>query len=307
MATIRRVLVTGSSGTIGTGLCQFLIQKGFDVVPVDWTANTWDSELNRRTLNLDLRSPANWKRLPSDIDAVVHLAANARVHELTLNPDGARDNILTTYNALEFCRTAHVKRFFFASSREAYGDNTAKKNREANVDITRTPSPYAASKIAGEALCHAYTRCYGIDHVIFRFSNVYGKFDDSIRVVPLFIRLARANEPLTVFGKTKAYDMTHIDDTVDAIHRALARFEKAKNRTFNVATGRAVRLADMAQWIKHELHSTSPIRFAPMRAGEIAFHRADISAAQKILGYSPKIHAREGLARAVEWYQKNRP
>jgi UDP-glucose 4-epimerase len=175
------------------------------------------------------------------------------------------------------------------------------------VRLDRSESPYAASKMAGEALCHAYSHCYGVHHVIFRFSNVYGRFDDSIRVVPLFIRLARANQKLTVFGREKAYDMTYIDDAVDGIYRALTRFDAVQDQTFNIATGNATRLADVAKWIVNELDSQSSISFAPMRTGEIRFHCADISKARRLLGYIPKRGVRDGISRAVRWYQKHRP
>lgn len=307
MSTIRRILVTGSSGTIGTALCQHLLEKKFEIIGVDWLANKWDPQLDTRTIRADLRDPLAWEKIPPDVDAIVHLAANARVYDLTVEPDGARDNVLTLYNALEFCRKHRIRRFLFASSRETYGNNSAKKNKEENVAIERSESPYAASKLAGEAFVHAYSHCYGIHHVIFRFSNVYGRFDDSIRVVPLFIRQARENKTITVFGRDKAYDMTFIDDAIDGIQRAIERFDRVQNNTFNIATGKATRLRDVATWIKDELESKSKIVFAPMRQGEIRFHRADISKARNQLGFSPKIPARKGIQKAVAWYQQHRP
>lgn len=301
-----RILVTGSSGTIGTRLCEKLLERGDDVTGIDWVRNKWQPSINAVTRLVDLRDEKAIAQadLP-DADAIVHLAANARVYELVENPDRARDNFLTVFNTLEFARTRGIKRFIFASSRESYGNIGAAAYSEDMVRVENCESPYTASKVGGEALVEAYRRCYGIDQITFRFSNVYGMYDDSIRVVPLFIRLARKNEPLTVFGKDKCLDFTYIDDTVTGIIQSLDRFESAKNATYNLAFGEGTTIIKLAEEVKRLLGSSSPVTLGPSRTGEVIRYVADISKARKNLGYDPKTSFAEGIKKAVEWYVKN--
>ncbi|OGJ63433.1 hypothetical protein A3A67_01215 [Candidatus Peribacteria bacterium RIFCSPLOWO2_01_FULL_51_18] len=302
-----KVLVTGSSGTIGTRLCEKLLERGHLMAGLDWVPNKWQPAVQKLTTIVDLRDATRLKAQSSKLkaDLIVHLAANARVYELVENPDRARDNILTTFNMLEFARQNGIKRFIFASSRESYGNTGVDKYTEDLVRVNNCESPYTASKIAGEALSEAYRRCYGIDHVIFRFSNVYGMYDDSIRVVPLFIRLARKNDPLTVFGKDKCLDFTYIDDAVSGIIQGITKFDSVKNDTYNLAYGEGTTIVHLAEEVKRLLKSSSEITVGNSRTGEVVRYIADISKAKKALGYSPKTPFSEGIRKAVEWYLKN--
>lgn len=296
------ILVTGSSGTIGTRLCERLLEEKENVVGVDWKPNKWVKTINDSTILMDLRNESEYKKIPTNIDTIIHLAANARVYELVEHPDRARDNFLTTFNVLECARKNNVQRFCFASSRECYGNAGKKVYAEEDAHFHTCESPYTASKIGGEALVEAYKRCYGLETVIFRFSNVYGMYDDSVRVVPLFIRQARAGKPLTIYGKQKCLDFTYIDDTVDGIMLALKHFEDAKNDTYNIAFGEGTTILDLAESIKKNMGSTSDILIEKSRTGEIVQFVADISKARKTLGYAPKVPLKEGIKKAIEWY-----
>ena len=300
-----RILVTGSSGTIGTRLCEHLLERGHDIVGVDWVENKWQPAVQAVALLADLRDEKNFEKLPTDVDMVVHLAANARVYELVEDPGRARDNMLTLINTLEFCRKNGIKRFIFASSREGYGNIKADLYTEDLVRVEHCESPYTASKVGGEAFVEAYRRCYGIDHIIFRFSNVYGMYDDSVRVVPLFIRLARQNEPMTVYGKDKCLDFTYIDDCVDGIIKAIDQFESAKNNTYNLAFGQGTTIVHLAERVKELLGSSSEIALGQPRTGEVVRYIADISRAKEAFGYDPKVPFSEGIEKAVEWYAKH--
>ena len=299
-----KILVTGSSGTIGTRLGEKLLARGDTVMGVDWVANKWQESVEAVTQHVDLRDEEEVEELelPEDIDAVVHLAANARVYELVEHPERARDNFVTLFNTLELARKREIPRFFFASSREGYGNIHVDQYTEDLVRVENCESPYTASKIGGEALVEAYTRCYGIDHIIFRFSNVYGMYDDSVRVVPLFIRLARKDEPLTIFGKEKCLDFTYIDDTVDGIIRAIDNFDAAKNGTYNIAYGEGTTIVHLAERIKELLGSSSPLTVGEPRTGEVVRYVADITKARQTLGYDPEVPFEEGIGRTVEWY-----
>jgi UDP-glucose 4-epimerase len=302
-----KILVTGSSGTIGTRLCERLLGEGHDVIGVDWHHNKWQPRVEKITTIIDLRDGEKLQAESGKLqafDLIVHLAANARVYELVENPDRARDNILTTFNMLEYARKNGIKRFMFASSRESYGNTGATKYTEDLVRIENCESPYTASKLAGEALVEAYKRCYGLDHITFRFSNVYGMYDDSVRVVPLFIRLARKNEPLTVFGKDKYLDFTYIDDAVDGIIAAISKFDDAKNNTYNIAYGEGTSITHLAEEVKRLLKSSSEITLGQSRTGEVIRYVADVTKAQKKLGYKPKTPFADGIAKAVKWYKE---
>jgi UDP-glucose 4-epimerase len=148
-----KILVTGSSGTIGTHLCERLLKDGHEIVGADWKPNKWSEEVDAITINVDLRDRSCiLSTLPKDIDFVVHLAANARVYDLVIDPFLARDNFETLFNTLEYARKNGITRFMFASSREVYG-NTDRIIYSADEALTKNcESPYTASKIGGEAL-----------------------------------------------------------------------------------------------------------------------------------------------------------
>jgi nucleoside-diphosphate-sugar epimerase len=303
-------LVTGSSGTIGTRLCERLLDAGSEVIGVDWVPNKWQARVQAVTLHADLRHAEETAALADKlkgkkIGCMVHLAANARVYELVENPERALDNMTSLFRSLELCRTLGIKRFVFASSREGYGNIKVDKYKEDMVRVENCESPYTASKVGGEALVHSYARCYGIDAVIVRFSNVYGMYDDSERVVPLFIRLAKQNKTLTVFGKDKCLDFTYIDDAVAGVKAILERFDAVKGETINLAYGEGTTIVKLAEDIRSLLKSSSDMKVTDSRTGEVTRYIADISKARKLLGYDPKTPFAEGVKKSVEWYAKN--
>ncbi len=302
-----RILVTGSSGTIGTRLCEELMKRGHDVTGVDWVTNKWNDTVQGVTRNADMRDAEALEKIAPGVsfDALIHLAANARVYELVEDPARALDNMTTTFNALEFARKRGIKRFLFASSREVYGNSGQRTYKEDQVHVEHCESPYTASKLAGEALVEAYTRCYGIDHIIFRFSNVYGMYDDSIRVVPLFIRLARTHKPLQIFGGEKCLDFTYIDDCVTGIIQAAEKFDDVKNDTYNLAFGQGTTILHLAERIKELTGSSSEMEIGNPRTGEVVKYIADITKAREKLGYNPQIALDEGIKKAVTWYQEH--
>ncbi len=303
-----KILVTGSSGTIGTRLCETLLEQGHTVVGADWEPCQWQKKVEALRIDIDLRDKSQYGKLPRDVDLIVHLAANARVYELVENPDRALDNCIDTFNMLEFARKNGIKRMMFASSRETYGNihlPDGQKYDEAKAHFMTCESPYTASKIAGEALFEAYKRCYKIETVIIRFSNVYGMYDNSIRVVPLFYREAKAGNTLKVFGKDKCLDFTYIDDAVQGVTKIIANWDKAKNDTYNLAYGEGTTILHLAEEMKRLLGSNSKIELGNARTGEVTHYIADISKAKKTFGYDPKTPFSEGVRKSVEWYKAN--
>lgn len=303
-----KILVTGSSGTIGTRLCEKLLSAGHEVIGADWNVCKWNEEVENLRIDIDLRHKDECDTLPTDSDLIIHLAANARVYELVEHPERAMDNFIDTFNILEHARKNGIKRMMFASSRETYGNihlPEGEKYTEDKAHFMTCESPYTASKIGGEALFEAYKRCYQIDTIIFRFSNVYGMYDDSIRVVPLFYRQAKAGETLKVFGKDKCLDFTYIDDCVDGIMLAVENFESAKNDTYNLAFGEGTTIMHLAEKVVELLGSSSTIEATNSRTGEVTHYIADISKAKKAFGYNPKTNFEDGIRKSMEWYEAN--
>jgi len=300
-----KILITGSSGTIGTRLFEHLLPE-HEVVGTDIVQNKWQPELNTCTIRLDLRKGEALDSLPADLDLVINLAANARVYELVKDPQRALDNILINFNVMEFMRRNSIGKIIFASSRETYGNIMAEKAiAEDTVRLENCESPYSASKITGEALAHAYSKVYGIDAVIVRFSNVYGMYDDSDRVIPLWLRQCLSGEDMIIYGKEKVLDFTYIDDTVAAVTSIIDRFDQVKGNTFNIASGKGVNLLSIARQIKELLKASSHIIEDNNRPGEVWKFEADISRARRLLNYEPKIDIEEGLKKTAAWYQKH--
>lgn len=299
-----KILVTGSSGTIGTRLCEML-DDHHDVIGTDIKRNSWKPELNSRTDFVDLTKAEELVRLPSDVDMVIHFGANARVYDLVKKPELAMDNILMTFNVLEFMRGNGIGKIIFASSRETYGNiMSGRPVSEGEVRLENCESPYSASKITGEAMIQAYARVYDMGYVIVRFSNVYGMYDDSDRVVPLWIRQCLKGEDLVVYGKDKVLDFTYIDDAVDGVIRIIDSFDRVEGNTINLGSGKGQKLLDVATGIKSVLQSDNGLIMEENRAGEVWKYEADISKAVELLHYQPTVAIEEGLERTVRWYNE---
>jgi nucleoside-diphosphate-sugar epimerase len=299
--SISRVLVTGSSGTVGTALCEALLEEGYDVTGVDIQPNQWSNRVSEHTVTLDLGKDAALNALPESVDLVVHLAANARVHKLVKDPSRAKENFDTTFNVLEYAREVGAD-FLFSSSREVYGNNGKIIYDETDTYVDECESPYTASKIGGEALVKSYGVCYDMETSIVRFSNVYGRYDASDRVIPLFIAQSSRGEDLKVFGDDKILDFTHIDDCVNGVMRVIKNFNKASGTTFNIASGRGTTLVEMAKILVELTNSDVDIQVKSNRTGEVARYVADISKAEQLLGYEPEYSIHDGLAATVDWY-----
>ncbi len=307
MASI--VLVTGSSGMIGTALCEKLLEKGFGVIGIDLAPNRWSQSVNKKTILVDLRNANELKRLSKNPafqkpDFFVHLAANPYVFNSVQNPLLAVDNVLMTLNCLEFCRENAISRFLFASSREIYGTVKKKSLRESDFRLENVESPYAASKVSGESFVRAYHKCFGIDFEMMRFSNVYGRYDVSDRLLPLLYRKNRSNADFVVFGK-KALSFTYLDDAIEGILLGIRLFEKAKNKSYNIAFPRATRVVDVVKLLQKKMASKNKVVVGKTRIGEVENFCPDISLARALLGFNPKIGIEEGLEKALEWYSKN--
>jgi UDP-glucose 4-epimerase len=304
-----RILITGSSGQIGTNLGLALMQRGDEVVGVDCRENTWTKELPTKICNLTTCQGGN---LPVEgrFDAVVHLAAHAKVYELVVHPERAMENVSTVFGVLEYCRKNNNTPLVFGSSREVYGDIRRHVTDETHADFVVAESPYSASKISGEAFIYSYAECYDLPYIVFRFSNVYGRYDCDIerleRVIPLFIRRIADGEPIVVYGREKVLDFTYVDDCTNGVVRAIdALIERRVNQqTINLAYGQGATLVDLVNLISLSLQKEPNLRYEPTREGEVTRYVADIAKARDLLGYEPQTPLTAGVPLAVKWQRQ---
>ena len=312
-----RVLVTGSSGQIGTNLALRLLADGHEVFGIDKRVNPWTDEFRYLLQDLSGHYPAQAGGIGGieypEVDLVVHLAAHAKVHELVAQPHRALENSVMTFNLLEYCRHTGLP-LVFSSTREVYGDvHRFEGYGEATADFAYTESPYSASKIASEAFVYAYARCYGLDYLVFRFSNVYGRFDNDLhrmtRVIPLFTHQILRGEQITVYGGSeKVLDFTYVDDCVDGIVRGVEALGegRVRNETINLAYGVGNTLVRAAELIGAEAEVEPRIATAPSLLGEVTRYVADIRKARELLGWEPRVPLEEGIPRAVRWFREHR-
>ena len=295
-----RILITGSSGQIGTNLALRCLEAGHEVMGIDCRANEWTNAFDTTLQDLSILGTIRWEQP----DVVVHLAAHPKVNELVHEPRRALENITMTHNVLEYCRLLTIP-IIFTSSREVYGDVYRLSTVEPDADFGLSASPYSASKIAGESMVYAYARCYGLSYIVFRLSNVYGRYDNDLhrmqRVVPLFIRNISQDEPVTVFGVEKVIDFTHVDDFIDGIVSGIERLVagRVRNDTINLASGRGHTLLEMAEYVGRAVGKKPRVIAARPLAGEITRYVANLEKAKSLLGFSPKITLREGIRSAV--------
>jgi UDP-glucose 4-epimerase len=300
-----RVLITGSSGQIGTGVGLALRRRGDEVQGIDNRENTWTKEIP--TVVCDLCASALGE-LPvkGRFDAVLHLAAHAKVFELVERPARAMENMRMAFGVLEYCRRTGTP-IIFGSSREVYGDIHRHITEESEADFVVAESPYSASKIAGEAYVYAYAQCYGLPCLVFRFSNVYGRYDCDLerleRVIPLFIRRIALGEPITVFGSHKVLDFTYLDDCADGVIRGIDAVVagKLKRETINLAYGQGATLLDLVNLIALALQKKPRAIYEAARTGEVTRYVADLTKARAALGYQPQTPLTAGVPLAIEW------
>jgi UDP-glucuronate 4-epimerase len=303
-----RVLITGSSGQIGTNLGLKLLERGDEVVGLDWRENSWTDQIPTVACDLHRVSAADMP-VEGDVDAVVHLAAHAKVFELVETPSRALENVNSAFNILELARLRGVP-FIFGSSREVYGDIHRHVTDEGQADFVVAESPYSASKIAGEAFAYSYAECYDLPCLVFRFSNVYGRYDCDLdrmeRVIPLFIRRIADDCPITVFGPEKVLDFTWVDDCADGIMRGIDAIvgRKIKRETINLAYGQGSTLVDLVNLVALALRKEPKVTYEPTRAGEVTRYVADIRKARQLLGYNPQTPLTAGIPRAIRWQQE---
>jgi len=311
----KKILVTGGAGFIGSHLAKKLMDLGHQVVVVDNFNSYYDPKLKEERI-LKLFSGYNFelKRvniidfeslkkifLESQIEIICHLAAQAGVRYSLKNPFIYEEtNVRGTLNLLDLAKEFKIKGFIFASSSSVYG--ASKKIPFSEDDPIRQPvSLYGATKKAAEALVFSYHYLYKIPSTILRYFSVYGPFWRPDLALSKFVHAILNNQPIEVynFGKMKR-DFTYIDDIVEGTISAIEKnypFE-----IFNLGNNHPIELNYFIESIEKLLYKKAKKILLPIQLGEVPINWADISKAQKLLNYHPKVSFEEGLRKTIDWF-----
>src|ERR687884_1482415 len=275
---MKNILVTGGAGFIGSHLVDRLLAEGGWRVAVVDDFNDFYAPLVKRANvrehlkssayrlhEVDIRERARLEAIFKEekFDAIVHLAARAGVRPSLVEPVlYAETNITGTLNLLELAREHGVKQFVFGSSSSVYGIN-AKVPFSEDDPIRQPISPYAATKAAGELLCHTYSHLYGVRSVCLRFFTVYGARQRPDLAIHKFARLISAGKPIPVFGDgTTRRDYTYIDDIIDGVIAAI-NYDKSDYEVFNLGESRTVELRELISLLEKELDREAVVERQP--------------------------------------------
>lgn len=315
-----RFLVTGGGGFIGSHLCERLLHDGHAVVAFDDLNDSYSPGVKTRNLEaLRSRSDFSFARgdltersvldqlfLKDNFDQVIHLAARAGVRPSLEDPVlYQRVNVVGTTNLLEAARLAGVSKITLASSSSVYGVNTRVPFSESDP-VAHPISPYAASKLACEALGHVYHHVYGMDIAMLRFFTVYGPRQRPDLVIHRFATLMTAGKTIPVFGDgSTSRDYTFIADIVDGIIACTQR--KFGFEIINLGNSQTVTLSHLIAVLESTLGTKAIIERLPPQPGDVPITFADIAKARRLLNYNPQTKIEQGIAAFVHWFRNDRP
>ena len=316
-------LVTGGAGFIGSHIAETLLKEGHRVRILD-NFSTGRREnvkaieavtpLNLEIIEGDIRDRKTCDLAVSGMDFVFHEAALVSVPESVNNPETTQEiNIGGTLNVLSACKKAGTKRFILASSTAIYGDSPIEKDSLKPKKEHWMPnplSPYALSKLVGEYYCRLFSKVYNQPAVALRYFNVFGPRQDPnseyAAVIPKFIERLLQETPPVIYGDGKqSRDFVFVADVVQANLKA-CRQAGIEGEVFNVASGRSFTLLQLLEYLKKILHSNQWPVFAPARAGDVRYSKADIGKARKLLGFQPEVGLRQGLKATVDFMKKEK-
>lgn len=316
-------LVTGAAGFIGSHLCERLVTGGHRVVGLDNFDPFYAEAVKRRNLagllagprftlvEADIRDPAAMDARLDEagvgpIDVVVHLAARAGVRPSIEEPLlYSQVNLDGTVAVLELARRRGVRRFVFGSSSSVYGNNERVPFSEADP-VEHPISPYAATKRAGELLCHTYHHLYGLSVVCLRFFTVYGPRQRPDLAIHKFARLLAEGRPIPMFGDgSTERDYTYVDDILQGVEGAIRYTERAEPafEIVNLGESRTTTLTRLIDLVAGALGVEPRIERHPLQPGDVRRTFADVSRAREIFGYEPTTPVEEGIPRFVEWFR----
>jgi UDP-glucose 4-epimerase len=307
-------LITGVAGFIGSNIARELVRRGEQVRGIDnfstGKRHNLDDLSSIEFREADIVDLASIRDACEGVDYVIHQAAIPSVPRSVQDPITSNvANVDGTLNVLVAARDAKVKRVVYASSSSLYGDVLALPKRE---DMAPSPiSPYAVSKLTGEYYMRSFYRVYGLETVSLRYFNVFGPHQDPTSmysgVLAIFISRMLRGEPVTIHGDgEQSRDFTYIDNVVSAnVLSCHAPAAEAAGRFMNVATNHRITLNQTFETLKELTGYSGTAKYGPDRSGDVKHSLADISLAEKHLGYKPLVNFEEGLKRTVHWYRSS--
>lgn len=302
---MKKYLVTGGAGFIGSHLVDKLIEQGHRVIVIDNLSTGKKENLNPEAdfYNLDICDFDKIKPLFKDIDYAFHLAAIPRVPISVKDPIGSsRVNISGTINVFKAASDSGVKRVVFASSSSVYGNQKELPLRE---DMMPNPiSPYALQKLIGEQFAKLFIQLYQVSIVSLRYFNVYGPridFDsDYSLVIGKFLKQKVEGKPLTIFGDGKqTRGFCYINDVIEANIKAMKSQKLKGGEVINISSGESYSIDYLADLIGGE------IQYLPPRPGDVLHTKADITLAKNLLDWQPKISFKEGVKKTSQWFKES--
>jgi UDP-glucuronate 4-epimerase len=313
----KSILITGGAGFIGSHLVdKLLAEGGWQVSVLDNFNSFYSPEIKRANIAAHLENPqfslyendfcdAEILRkifAENNFDAIVHLGAWAGVRPSLLNPKlYAQVNINGTLNLLDAAREFGVKQFVFGSSSSVYGINSKIPFAE-DANVSRPISPYAATKAAGELLCHTFSHLYDIRTICLRFFTVYGARQRPDLAIHKFAKLISEDKPIPVFGDgTTRRDYTYVDDIIQGV-RAAIDYDQSKHEIINLGESQTIELRELIELLEKSLGKKALIERQEMQPGDVPLTFADISKARELLNYNPTTKIEQGIPKFVEWF-----
>lgn len=309
--------MTGGAGFIGSHLVDRLLSEGDCRITVFDDLNDFYSPSIKRANIAEHLTSADYTLVEGDIrdenalervfnegkfDCIVHLAARAGVRPSLTEPRlYFETNVTGTLNLLELAKKYGVNQFIFGSSSSVYGING--KVPFAEDDRIHQPiSPYAATKAAGELLCHTYSHLHGIRTICLRFFTVYGARQRPDLAIHKFSRLITDGKPIQMFGDgTSRRDYTYVDDIIQGV-RASIDYTGSIHEVFNLGESQTVELRELIELLERSLDMHAVIDRQPMQPGDVPITFADITKAKELLGYNPTTKIADGIPKFVEWF-----
>ncbi len=315
---MNNVLITGGAGFIGSNLAERLLSEGGWNVSVVDDLNDFYSPETKRANMAEVREKGDFQFFEADIrnvddlrtvfdanefDVIVHLAARAGVRPSLKAPAlYTETNINGTLNLLELARDYEVKQFVFGSSSSVYGENKRIPFGEDDP-IFHPISPYAATKAAGELICHTYSHLFDIRTVCLRFFTVYGARQRPDLAIHKFSKRIWEGDPISVFGDgSTRRDYTYIDDIISGV-RAAMDYDASMHEVFNLGESETTELSRLIELLEETLGKKAVINRQPLQPGDVPITYADISKARKMLGYDPQTKIEDGIPKFVEWFK----
>ena len=309
-----KILVTGGAGFVGSHLCDKLLQQGSEVVCLDNFNHFYEHTLKRENIS-GCRQHEGFKLIEADlldmariksfcsaekVDAVVHLAAYPGSRQSVQDPFSYEENnVRGTLNILHACKECAVSKFVFASTYAVYGLGFSLPFKETLIP-QRPASPLAATKLAGEALCHAYHHIYGIDMAILRYFSIFGPRQRPGSALHEFMKKGILGRPVRKFGDgTTSRDYIYIDDAVDATIKAIEKCQGFE--AYNIGSGSSVTVDEVLLLVSEALGVGLQIEAAEPPLGVLPASLADITKAKLKLGWKPAVTFQEGIGRLAEW------